>query len=400
MTFVRWVIVSLSKIAVSLEILLLAVIASLFLTILNAGYIKSTLASSGVYNNLISDSLKSTSDQSIPTPSNTQNDIITALTPTVQHVVTPAFLQLNVNKVIDGYNDWLHGKTAYPTFTLDFSQIKAGLSEQINQYIQDRYVQLPICSRYNMPSSFDPLNADCRPNITPSASDFATATNNYLNEVPFLKNDQVTFATFNTSPDQPSSKTWQTAPKAYRWASLAPYILTVLSIIGAVIIIFLSRNKAKGWRRIGNVFTINGALLLIVGLTSTLFLADRFNDINIGGNAPADQAKFINDIFIPFSQKLVSSIGRWILIFGIIYIVIGIVSYYISHRLKSKVLPAKVDDQPVEKTDDKPGDKPIEKTDEKPVEKLDDKPTGETKDKSSDKPETTPPTKPTRIVLR
>lgn len=365
---------------VSISLSLIALVVTLLLTILNVGYIKTTLTGSGFYNNIVPSVLKLATTQAHNNPdggmvadSNDNPDIKTVvneLTPIAQRVLTPAFLQTNIEKVLTGFDGWLKGKSKIPQFALDFTQIKPELTNQISKYLKDKIEKLPVCGNGANLRDFDLFNAECRPAVAPNQDEYVRVTNEFIAEIPALKDNAVSFATIDKDGGFEKNNTAQKVPKIYRFTSKVPYILGGLGLLIIGVRLGISKNRARALRGLGRTFVWSGAILLFTGSVMILFLNEETS--NFIGKGSAEQIEFAKTIAIPITEKLISSFGKIAVYFGTVYALIGAVCYIIAHQLKRRAGDTKEKALPTTADADAP--KPDKSTgNELPVTKIDSK---------------------------
>ena len=355
MVFFRKVLVSFFA-----SILLIALLAGVTTLGFNRGFskpdnIKTWLAESKVYDNVVSAALNSSQEDSSKSGG---DNSISLKDPIVQQAAKAAFspqlLQTSANTFIDANYAWLTGKTAKPDFAIDFSKAKQSFAQMVGTAVQDRLKKLPVCTPQQQTQLQLPINsltATCRPpSLDPKTE--GTRVTNEISTNDFLSKPVITADTLGHDQNNPNSKPYyQTAAKApqlYRIEQKAPWILASLAFICALIIIVLAQERRRGWRRVGSVLLTAGVILLISNLMSHV-AANRLINLNTN-NTVSVQLKEPRKLLI---NHVVSQLTQTSLIFGIIFIVLAltILLYLFATREGRARKPAKTKPSPIASED-------------------------------------------------
>ncbi len=127
----------------------------------NAASVKKILASSGIYNSIVSSALDQANNSS--DKNNNLNLTDPAIKAAAESTFDPTFVQNTTEKVIDGTYDWLNGKTTQPNFNIDLNTVKATFAIKVGDAAAARAATLPACPANSLPPSSDPFSAACLP---------------------------------------------------------------------------------------------------------------------------------------------------------------------------------------------------------------------------------------------
>jgi hypothetical protein len=280
------------------------------------GPIKKLLSDSGIYNSVVSGSLDQ-AQQSAPDSNEvalTNQEVKKA----AEETFSPQVIQNSSEKVIDGIYDWLNGKSSQPDFNVDLTDVKTSFAEKVGQAAEQRAATLPICT--SVPETTDPFNATCLPpSVTPAQVGQQTKKN-VLTAQGFLEHPTLTADSIKNSEGQPvfSSAKLQDAPKQYQRAKVSPYILATLSLLAILAIVFLSFSRKAGLRRAGITLALAGTFMLLFSWGS-----NRVVTHNIIPKLGFDNNVLKNNVQ-KLATDIVHSIGQNYLLFGCIYLVLGL----------------------------------------------------------------------------
>jgi hypothetical protein len=224
--------------------------------------VKKIVADSGVYQTAVPDALaqaKQISGSSTQIPL-TQQAVLDA----AGQAFTPQVVQQSTESAIDGIYDWLNGKSPTPDFSIDLTPVKATFASNVAQAAQKQAASLPICPTSTLPSNFDAFSATCLPKGISLSQIALNVQNDVMSGKGFLEHPVITANSVKTSDGQPFFATkLKDAPKQFQRIKKTPTILTLLSIVVAVGIIFLSSSRRKGIRRVGITLVTVGVFMLI-----------------------------------------------------------------------------------------------------------------------------------------
>ncbi|CAN5398902.1 hypothetical protein BH10PAT3_BH10PAT3_5370 [soil metagenome] len=192
----------------------------------------------------------------------------------VKQAFTPALLQNSVESVLNGTYKWLDGSAKGIDFSIDLTTAKQQFATGLGTYVTNRATSLPVCTDGQINGNFDGFNATCRPAAVSPADAGAIATADFLKQ-DFLKDPVITAKNLKAdsaepnkegNPRVPLEESAAVAKTVYQRSGQLPLILGVLSLLLAMGIIFISRDRLRGIRRVGYVLVSTGVFLLITYL--------------------------------------------------------------------------------------------------------------------------------------
>lgn len=229
--------------------------------------VKRLISESGLYSSLIPSVLQQT--ESI----NTSVGTISATDPAIQKAATsaisPQFVKQNTETAIDSVYKWLDGSIAQPDFKIDLSGAKTSFAENAAAAVQQKLSGLPVCTTaqtavLSQNGQFDAINAACLPRgITPQSA-AAQVKDSIAGGKGFLENPTLSASDIKNSGSNQSvfSDQLKQAPKQYQRAKKTPLILSILTVLTGVGIVFLSSSWQKGLRHVGINLVVIGLLML------------------------------------------------------------------------------------------------------------------------------------------
>lgn len=239
---------------------------------------------------------------------------------------TPDFLRTSVESVVDGVYGWLDGKTAEPQFTIDISSAKKTFVESVADSAATRVEALPVCTTIEQAQGGDdPFSATCKPpdfNAQTEKQKFLEKFNS--GEGP-LKQNAISYADLQKDSNEKPTDKLKDAPKFFQLAKELPVILAVVAIVLMSLIVLLNpANRFRGIRTISWVFFTVGTFVLVI----TVVLS--FASTKIVGNLTATDP--LQHDLINGSQAVAQTIRNSLAIGAIVYILIGIVGWFIVHK--------------------------------------------------------------------
>ena len=323
----------------------------------NPGRVKQIIADSGVYNNLIPAAL----DQAEQKAGNSNGVSLAdpAVKTAAEDAFSPQFIKSSSENIIDGIYHWLDGKAPQPDFKIDLSGKKTDFAVLVADHAKQVASGLPRCSLAQTQAlavqggSLDVFNVQCLPlGVTPDSA-AAQVKSELLNNKDFLKDPVITADSLksNSSDCVKANQTCTVTndstpvfqkepikhfPDVYQWAKRSPLILSILAILCATAIVFLSRSWQLGLRHAGIVVLIVGAVMLI--------FAYALNHVTTNTLIP--KIKIDNAVLQTDLKKLAADLVRQVnnnyTLFGGIYVVVGAGAIIGSelHRRKHAPAPA------------------------------------------------------------
>jgi hypothetical protein len=247
---------------------------------------------------------------------------------TARSAFPPQLFQKDVSSVIDSNYAWLEGKTAKPSFTLDFTQPRQNFAKQVGDYVQKRLAGLRVCTATELAQlqstqNINPLTIVCRPpNIDPAAQG-ALVTQQLASNTTFLDTKTITADSKELSPDnksQPYYQQFSKIPELYQLGLKLPIITGVAALVFAAGILALALRKRSGIRRIGIVFFLSG-LILVAGKFIADKLFERVQDKAFNGASNGQLQQSLTDVLHRAENELVR-IDLW---FGLAFLAVGVI---------------------------------------------------------------------------
>lgn len=299
---------------------------------------KEWLSKHKVYNSLVDSALSENKKETLSSKSGEVSFGDKEMRNAIKKTFTPKLLQDITEDFIDGVDPWLKGKTDNPTFKIDLSDVKSSLATNIASAYKKSYAKLPLCQSGQIPSSDNVLTAKCRVPGINIDTELQKLVKDIKTSKDFLPNTVITSANLKTGSDdkttsRPLFDSLKNLPTAYRLAHAGPYIFGLLSLAAAALLVFASKSRRRGLRRVAVPLVSSGAFLVI----SVLVINAAFKRIDkelVGGDKTQ---QILHDSIVPFLGEIKSSLASSVLVFGISFLVIaaGVFVYLIkTHRSK------------------------------------------------------------------
>lgn len=262
--------------AVAILPLLLFGLATSFTLVRTAGTpepIKKILKEIGIYTSALDTVLEATDN-----PNTSGEGGIRSDNPVVREAAkkafTPELIQSSTENFIDSIYVWLEGKTPTPQFRIDLTQAKATFVGEIAAGAEARARTLPACPR-GQAAFEDPFAATCLPRGVPPAIAADKIRQELTgSESKFLKDPVLTADTFKSKDGTPAFSNSK-LPENYQRIKKMPIILTIVTLLTLVVVVFLSENRRKGFKRAGVILVIAGVSLLLFAWFSNKVVNDQ-----------------------------------------------------------------------------------------------------------------------------
>ncbi len=295
-------------------------------TLRNQTTVKGWLNQSGIYDKLVTSVL----DENSETPEESAN--VPLDDPRVREIANeafnPAYVQQNVERVVDGVYGWLDGTTAEPSFSVDLNDAKQRLADGLGKYATERAASLPPCSaaesrQLAAEGSANVLSATCLPiGVTPEQAGAQLRDEVLANDT--LVNNPVLNGGIKVERDGQSLSLTdvpelKAVKSAYQFGAWLPYVF-----IGAVLasfagVVFLSSTKRKG-------LTIAGIIVLVCGVIVGVnwFVLDRsVSWLNDRTNSLAGNSGLAQEITGNLLGSVRNDTGNILLWYTVSYLIIG-----------------------------------------------------------------------------
>ncbi len=323
--------------------------------------LKHALKASGTYDHVVSNAL----DQAQKEDSNSSNkEDIPVNNADVRKIISQAFppqyLQSQTEQAIDAFYNWMHGSTPTLVFRLDLSEAKTKLADGVGTYVSQRLSTLPVCTPATIPSGdVDPFNATC----VPPGFDVAAAAERARQEIltsNFLKDAQFDAADLKTQNGKPFTETYHQVPTIYRAATNTLYGLGIFALLLGVAMVFLSRDRRSGLRKLGILSLCSGIVVTILGWGVNILTHRATTDFA----ARAESKEPLQQNAIKIVQLLAADIHNWWLGFGLTLVALSVGGLLALHFTKPKQVSKTGDKAQLPAGDDAIRAKPEQATDD------------------------------------
>lgn len=258
--------------------------------------------------------------------------------PGVQSAIKAALpastVQQNAEQVINSFYDWIQGRTQTPDFSVNITGIKSNVSDNVGSYLRQKLSALPTCPPGTMmpQNTNDIFNLTCIPRGVSIdqlvAQGTAAADNSGV-----LKDNTVTANNLKTADGQTLTQKLNNIPKAYHDFVEALFALPLLAVLTSLGVVFWSATRRTGLRRLS-------VTLITTGIYSTLIALVAAWGLDRAANALASQQSggltALESGLVKVGDILCGDLRHWWLMFGIGYIVVGIIGVIIVRATRPK----------------------------------------------------------------
>lgn len=240
----------------------LAFDAGLMHSVGNPANVKKVLSNSGVYDSVVSSALNQARSISTATGNIPLND--PRVQAAAESAIPPAQVKIYANQVIDSVYGWLKGQTATPNFQIDLSGAKANFADNLAETVQERANSLPVCTDTTAPN-FDAYSAKCLPPGVTPAQAASSVRDQILNGQGFLDKTVISARDVKKSGTNQSifSTQLKQLPMNYQRFRSAPIIISILAVLAAIGVVFLSSSRRRGTKRVGLALAGVGIFILL-----------------------------------------------------------------------------------------------------------------------------------------
>ncbi len=315
--------------------------------------VKHLISESGIYNSLIPNLLQQT--KSIDTPVGNFSTSDPAIEKAANQAVSPQYIQQNAEIAIDNIYQWLDGQVAQPTFKFDLTTPRNTFAESLSASVGQRLAGLPACTNSQslqilQSGQLNVNTISCLPKGV-SAESAADSVKASLESSGFLDKLDLSASSIKGQNNQPvfeQSKV-KNVPKQYQLAKKTPFILSMLTILTGLSIVFLSNTWQKGLRHVGINLVAIGLILLIFSYVLNRVVSTKVVPKVQNNNAilQQDMRNLATDIFQQIDKNY------WY--FGGLYTVLGAGSIVTGEVFRRRTRPVQIETQPTSKLEaDKP----------------------------------------------
>jgi hypothetical protein len=331
-----------------LFIFLLAIIALDFGVLHIAGQpqgVKKILNDSDVYSSLIPDALAQSgqiSSSKTEIPLNQQ-----VIQDAAKQAFTPQVLKQSSESAVDGIYHWLNGKSSQPDFRIELTQAKVSFADAVANAAGKQAASLPRCPSSGLPADFDPFSATCLPRSVTIAEVTNQARNAVLTGKGFLEHPIITADSIKNNHGQsPFATNLKDLPSKFQKIKSTPIIFSLLALLSAVAIVFLSKSHRKAVKHLGFILVTVGILMLIFAYALGWAVSNKLPASNLKvGNAVLE--KDVKKVAVKLGQTIDKNYW-W---FGGIYTVLGAaaIAEAIYYRRGPATEPIAAEAAPVDK---------------------------------------------------
>lgn len=319
MSFIRKITYQFTGAIFKLLLLTLPVLFGIAIVLGSPDTIQGALKESRVYDQIVDVALDNSKDTA------TDSDTKTLLSDpevrnAVQKSITPQILEQSTGSVVDGIYGWLQGKTAEPIFSIDLSDAKNNLSNNLAAYAEKRASALPVCTIAQLQTvdlQGDLLSLPCRPPGTNIAQVGQQFSEQLISDIDLLDKPIITSQTIK---DENNGKAIvgdaNGLPRLYSAVQTGKWIVLGITVLLGLLLIFARRDRKAGLRHVGWALVGVGTFF-VIALITYWFVFDQANQSR--ANADAIQAMWLDGgkaILRSFNEVVMWFIGAYVLIGG------------------------------------------------------------------------------------
>lgn len=241
-----------------------------------------------------------------------------------------------MTSIVDSTYDWLEGKTEQPKFNITFASNQAEFQQFVTQVFTDRFKSLPPCDTAVDLTTYNPLEATCKPEGYDEA-----AVSAFINDqagapelTEFYKNASVNS---NLVYGQIDPSTTDQLRGWYNTLKLAPIIFSLLLALLVGFIFLISFNWRKGLK-ISAIAILVPSLLSLLSTTMFMILARAIVLPAIAGNNQT--------AFVPTFNFALGQINNRIILYSAVLSATSVISLVVLHFTKQKAVKATLPDIP------------------------------------------------------
>lgn len=228
------------------------------------------------------------SSESIPLTDDSIQSIINEAFP-------PADLQKNTEHVITSLYNWLHQKTPTPAFSVDLTENKAVLAQNLGQYAVERLADQPVCTV--LPAQINPFTSDCMP------AGFDPQSQEQLLVEQISSSPGLLPKTVFTADDLPKVRSgkviterYNYAPRLYSLLLWSPWIFGYIMLASGTVLVLLNRSRRLGLYRVGLEVLSNGILFMASPIIFGYLVPAITKSIDLPDTSGAGTQIVLNDV--------------------------------------------------------------------------------------------------------
>lgn len=316
MSFARKFIYQLTGSFFKLLLLLLPVVFALTLVLGNPDSVKKVLKQSGAYDKFVDVTLDN-SQKEADDPQTKQLLSDPEIRSVIEQSIPPELLARSTEPVIQGFYDWLQGKTDEPQFSIDLSEAKDSLAINLGAYAEKRAEGLPICTLQQLRTvDFNNFLAlPCRPPGTSPQQIGQQFSQQLVGDAKFLNDPVITNETIaKDNNGRTFGSDTNEIPKIYQAVQAGKWVLLGLAIGLALILVFAHRDRRAGVRHVAWALLLAGVFFAILIVVYALTF----------GRAPSlEGTNSIAALQLEAAKVLITDLNKITMWFAGAYIAIG-----------------------------------------------------------------------------
>jgi hypothetical protein len=207
----------------------------------------------------------------------------------------PADLQKNAEHVITSLYNWLHQKTPTPAFSVDLTENKAVLAQDLGHYAVERLARQPVCTV--LPAQINPFTSDCMP------AGFDPKSQEKLLVEQISTSPGLLPQTVFTADDLPKVRSgkviterYDYAPKLYSLLIWSPWIFGFLMLTSGAVLVLLNKSRRLGLYRVGLEVLSNGILFMASPIIFGYLVPAVTKKIDLPDTSGAGTQIVLNDV--------------------------------------------------------------------------------------------------------
>lgn len=338
-------------------------------------YIPVVLEKNNAYERVVTALLETNKEQSL-----TVGGDVTLEDPEIQRIIKEAFpaneLENYTKSVIESAYSWLNQESSEFKFVIDLSENKNRLTSGLSDFAIGRLQSLEYCT--NSVTEIEPFSATCQPRFIDYELERQNIKQQLDNESGFINDPIITQnSIIPDSSEIPFNEQYRDLPTYYSLAVSSPVYLILLLSILALIVIFASSTRKKGYKKIGYGLTMTSSSLIFFTILFGYVLPSFTGSLPIFQSSGQGIDALLNEVTIDFGKDfswMIIKLSTPLLIVGIVLIIYSKIGLnrkdYKSAKLKSGVVSSNEQKNKNSTKSSKPPIQSSESSDTKPKRKL------------------------------
>jgi hypothetical protein len=317
-------------------------------TLTNRGNLKRVLENSGIYDNFLEitiemaeqnaseqqNSSQATSEQTDSNEANLEDfieiikDKDSGLRNELEKILSPKQLKVKTERVIDGYYDWLEGKSSYPTFEISLFETDQEVKNFFTAAVKSKFEDLPTCPpNQQPPSEENPFELECKPTDL-NLDEIDTFVEE---EVPQTQIDELKdMTTFSSNSTQISQEDTERAQQVYSRIKRVPLIVLAAIVIFTFILLLAAPGIKLSFIAVGIVYLLSSAFIFFLSTINQI--TQRVTSLN---QVPETDNEAALELIENFANPAYKEISGRILLYSIGTMSVGIVLIITAFLLKN-----------------------------------------------------------------